>query len=255
MLADGFHDIPKGKIATVVTHLEMCEEVAQPSAQLPNGTRLGRVSQPEVDWYRELYLRVGGRDWLWFSRMQLPDDALRGILNDPGIQVFAVERNGTAEGLLELDFRDQGACELAFLGLSRDLIGLGIGRAMMNFAIETAWQRPIELLHIHTCTLDSPQALGFYRKCGFVPVRQQIEVVDDPRLTGVLPRDAGPHVPNLDVTPARSAMGGRRPSQAPESSWTSTLPVAPSSDPRLASCHNHDRSLNCPNSDHHIQWF
>ena len=56
---------------------------------------------------------------------------------------------------------------------------------------------PIERFWVHTCTLDSPQALGFYIRSGFAPVERQIEVFDDPRLTGVLPETAAPHIPVL----------------------------------------------------------
>ncbi|MEX0368657.1 MAG: GNAT family N-acetyltransferase, partial [Ruegeria sp.] len=42
---------------------------------------------------------------------------------------------------------------------------------------------------------DHPRALDFYRRSGFTPVRQEVEVMADPRLNGVLPKDAAPHVP------------------------------------------------------------
>ncbi|MCY4565611.1 MAG: GNAT family N-acetyltransferase, partial [Gammaproteobacteria bacterium] len=53
-------------------------------------------------------------------------------------------------------------------------------------------------LWVHTCTFDHPGALDFYIRTGFVPYRRQIEVADDPRITGVLPRSAAPQVPLLD---------------------------------------------------------
>ena len=59
----------------------------------------------------------------------------------------------------------------------------------------SAWARPIARFHVHTCTLDSPGALSFYRRSGFTPVRQQIEIAADPRVTGDLPREAGAHIP------------------------------------------------------------
>lgn len=198
MLSDGFHDVPRGKVAAVVTHLEMRSPPEACPADLPEGVTIRAVEAPSVDWYRELFVRVGGADWLWFSRLRMPHDELRSILHDPQVAVFAVESEGRAEGLLELDFREEGACELAYFGVTSELIGKGVGRAMMAVAIREAWSRPITRFHVHTCTLDSPQALGFYMRQGFTPIRQQIEVTDDPRLSGELPRDAGPHVPVFD---------------------------------------------------------
>ena len=65
----------------------------------------------------------------------------------------------------------------------------------MNEAITRAFARPIKRFHVHTCTLDSPQALGFYRRSGFNAMRQQVEIDNDPRLDGILPETAGPNVP------------------------------------------------------------
>lgn len=195
MLADGLHDVPRGKLAAVVTHLEMRAPAPLRPAPAPEGLTLERIEDPDTDWYRDLFTRVGGHDWLWFSRLTMDRDELGAILSDPQVQVFALMKNGRAEGLLELDFRVKGECELAFFGVTAPLIGSGAGRYLMNEAIARAWEAPIKRFHVHTCTLDHPGALGFYIRSGFAPVRQQVEIADDPRLTGAFPESAGPHVP------------------------------------------------------------
>jgi hypothetical protein len=75
---------------------------------------------------------------------------------------------------------------------------------MMNRAIERAWSMPIRRFWVHTCTLDHTAALSFYIRSGFVPFKRQIEVFDDPRLTGVLSSSAGPDVPIIGVQGASS---------------------------------------------------
>ncbi|WP_420822333.1 hypothetical protein [Sphingomonas aracearum] len=50
---------------------------------------------------------------------------------------------------------------------------------------------------LHTCTLDHPSALNFYRAQGFVPVSRTIETFADPRALGLLPEDAAPQIPYL----------------------------------------------------------
>jgi GNAT superfamily N-acetyltransferase len=194
-LGDGLYDVPQGKVATVVTHLEMLAPAPARPAPDPQNASFQAVPAPEADWYRDLFTRVGGTDWLWFSRLELTDDALSAILQDPDVEIYTLMVDGRAEALLELDFREAGACELAFFGLTPTLIGSGAGRYLMNRAIELAWTRPIARFHVHTCTLDHPAALSFYRRSGFIPVRQQIEIADDPRLTHDLPDTAGPHIP------------------------------------------------------------
>ncbi|WP_212525800.1 GNAT family N-acetyltransferase [Actibacterium sp. MT2.3-13A] len=196
-LKNGFYDVPPGKLAAVVTHLEMRARVPLRPAGAPEGVTLTRVQAPAADWYRALFRAVGAEDWLWFSRLVMAEEALAAILRDPRVEVYALRAGGADKGLLELDFRQEGECELAFFGLASELIGGGVGRWLMNRAIEMAWRPGIARFHVHTCTLDSPQALPFYIRSGFVPWRRQVEIADDPRLTGLLPETAAPQVPIL----------------------------------------------------------
>ena len=194
MLPDGFHDIPPGKVAMIVTHLEMTEPAATRPVVLPQGVTFHRMT-PGPEWYRDIFKRVGSQDWLWYGRLRKTDAELMEILDDPDVEVYTLRRDGADEALLELDFRVPEECELAYFGLTNRLIGTGSGRYLMNEAVSRAWSRPIRRFHVHTCTIDSPQALSFYRRSGFTPTRQQVEIDDDPRLIGVLPEDNGPNVP------------------------------------------------------------
>lgn len=194
MLTDGFHKVPAGKVAVIVTFLEMTAKPALKEVPLKEGLTFRRVV-PDVAWYRDIFTRVGGLDWLWFGRLLLDDDALDVILSDPKVEIYTLSRNGRDEALMELDFRKDGACELEYFGLTSDLIGTGSGRYLMNEAITRAWAKPISRFHLRTCTIDSPQAMSFYKRSGFSPVKQAVEISDDPRVIGVLPDTAGAHVP------------------------------------------------------------
>lgn len=193
MLENGLYDVPAGKAAVVVTHLEMTAPAATSGKRAPVGVTLRRVT-PDVAWYRDIFDRVG-RDWMWYGRRMLSDKALGDILNDPNVALFTLQKDGVDEALLDLDFRVEGECELAYFGVTPALIGSGAGRFLMDHAITESWSQPITRFHVHTCTTDSQQALPFYMRSGFTPVRQQIEIADDPRTTGALPADAAPQVP------------------------------------------------------------
>jgi GNAT superfamily N-acetyltransferase len=194
-LPSGYARVPPGKIASVVTCLDMTEPPRpRPSRPLARPLLLERWEKPALSAYRSLY-RAIGRDWLWFSRLAMPDETLAAILGDPRVEVYTLMERGRPIGLLELDFRAEGQCELAFFGVVPDAIGQGAGRFLMDRAIEKAWARPIRRLWVHTCTLDHPAALAFYMRSGFRPYELLVEVADDPRLTGHLPPDAAPQMP------------------------------------------------------------
>ncbi|HWK48137.1 MAG TPA: GNAT family N-acetyltransferase [Stellaceae bacterium] len=128
----------------------------------------------------------------------MSDEKLLGILDDPLVEVFVLRDGDEDVGLLELDFREGGECELAFFGLAPNAIGKGLGRALMECAIAFAWAKPIGRMWVHTCTFDHPSALAFYIRSGFQPYEFQVEVQPDPRLTGHLPRGAAPHIPLIE---------------------------------------------------------
>lgn len=178
----------------VVTHLEMRGRPRLKPVELPGNVEF-RAVDADVAWFRDAFMRVGSLEWLWYGRLKMSDNALCDILTNPKVEHFTLRKNGHDEAILELDFRESGACELSYFGMTHTLIGSGCGRYLMNKAIERAWSAPINRFHVHTCTLDSPQALNFYRRSGFIPTRQQIEIDDDPRLSGILPASAGPNVP------------------------------------------------------------
>jgi GNAT superfamily N-acetyltransferase len=167
ILPDGNFDIPAGKIATVVTHLEM---TARPALRPdpPGAFTLRRVETPDLDWFRDLFRRVG-EEWLWFSRLQMPDAKLAAIIHAPQVEVYALAHAGRDEGLLELDFRQTGQCELTFFGVTGKMIGSGAARWLMNRALERAWSRPVSRVWLHTCTHDHPSAVAFYQRSGFRP--------------------------------------------------------------------------------------
>lgn len=193
----GLTRVPPGQVATVVTSLEMR---AAPSRRPlpPSRLRLAAWTQPSPEAYRALFRRVGAR-WLWFSRLVMGDAELCAIIHDPRVQVHAVlDPRGVEVGLLELDFREAGVCELGFVGLVPELTGRGHGKWLMANALALAWAPGVSRVWVHTCTLDHPAALGFYRKAGFVPFARAVETFADPRPAGVLPRDAAPQIPLLE---------------------------------------------------------
>ena len=116
------------------------------------------------------------------------------MIHDSAVDVFVL---GNDEGLLELDRRRFPEIELAFFGVIEALIGSGAGRLLMSIATREAWRHNPERFTVHTCTLDHPRAVAFYMKSGFVPVGRAIEISDDPRLTGDLPRDTAPWFPAI----------------------------------------------------------
>src|ERR1039458_1978427 len=84
MLPLGYSDLPDGKLASVVTCLEMLAKPALRVERADPSWELRRIVQPDPVWYRELFRRVGS-EWLWYSRLVMPLHDLEAILRNPGI--------------------------------------------------------------------------------------------------------------------------------------------------------------------------
>jgi GNAT superfamily N-acetyltransferase len=189
----GLTPLPPGELATVVTYLAMTER-PRPRPLPSSPFRLERWRDVDAAKYRLLFERIGG-PWLWFSRLAMSDAQLREAIGELHV---AVDRRRVEVGMIELDFREPAKCLIRFLGLIPDLAGRGHGKWLLAQTLALGWRPGVERVEVHTCTLDHPAALPSYLRAGFVPVRRAVETFADPRLTGLLPRDAAPQIPLLE---------------------------------------------------------
>lgn len=173
-----------------VTFLEMTSEPLLTVHPPANCGQLGliRALDMPVAYYRFLFDQVG-RSWKWFSRTLITDEELAGIIHDDAVELFVLYLDGSPAGYFEIDFRSNPDVEILFIGLTGDHVGKGLGKFLLASAIRRAWegqeQRPAsarktERVHLQTCTLDHPRALGLYQKMGFVPFSQEETVLDIP---------------------------------------------------------------------------
>jgi GNAT superfamily N-acetyltransferase len=206
-----YEPVADDELAAVVTYLEMH---APPGSPVPDSPlSLVRIERPDPPQYRRLFRLVGAR-WLWFSRLVMDDAELAAIIRHPEVELYSVVSGDAREaGMLELDFRQSGECELAFIGLVPELAGQGHGRWLLAGALRQAWRPGIRRVHVHTCTLDHPAALAAYRRAGFTAFKRSVERFPDPRLRGILPADCAPQLPLVGTL--ASAATSRSPA-----SWT-----------------------------------
>jgi GNAT superfamily N-acetyltransferase len=197
-----YEPVLNGDLVAVVTFLEMLE---RPVPDVPpSPLSLHRIHDAQPDPYRILFRKVGAK-WLWFSRLIMEDSKLLAIIGDDDVELFTVRDDaGNDVGMLELDFREAGECELSFVGLVPELSGHGHGRWLLAEALARAWREDVKRVHVHTCTLDHPAALSAYRRAGFKPYKRAVERFPDPRLLGILPPDCAPQSPVLGTLASTS---------------------------------------------------
>lgn len=189
------YDRQRGCYTSQVTYLEMCTppETIRSHCDIP-GAAVALWETPEVNEYLPLFLRVGA-PWLWFGRLQSGRDEIARIISSPHYEMLRLDFKREPAGFCELDRSRTGEVEIVYFGIVPELSARGLGSMLMQHALQAAWRPETCRVWLHTCSEDHPRALHFYRRMGFEPYRQETEWVHDPRLRGLLPREAGPHVP------------------------------------------------------------
>ena len=148
-----FLDVPAGKIAAVVTSLEMTERPARRAERADENLTLQHIAKPDLAWFRNLF-RLIGENWIWFSRLTMSDAELAAIIHDPRVEIHVLKAGDSEAGLLELDFRNADQCELSFFGLAPAFVGTGAGRNAGGRYREAAARD-----RAHACASRRPQAL------------------------------------------------------------------------------------------------
>ena len=188
--------LPKGKLATLVTYLALEPVVRLHTVAPRHDVHFEQVNGQFYDRYRDIFRKIGA-PWLWFSRLAMAQAEVEAILDDPAIFAFIVTQSGRDIGLCEIDCRHPQEAELAYLGLTPEACGQGFGKIMLDHALECTTRNNIGRIIVHTCQMDDPRALGFYRACGFLPYQLALEVMDDPRAIGLYPTHCAPQIPLL----------------------------------------------------------
>jgi ribosomal protein S18 acetylase RimI-like enzyme len=185
------------EIDVIITYMEMTAPPTRPTVPLPPGKHaLLRVENPTIAFYRFLYNTVG-EQWLWTDRRRMSDEKLLALVDHPEVELYVLYTGGQPSGFVELDRRPKPELNFAYFGLMTEFIGRGLGKYLLNWAVDQAWSYGPEKLTVDTCTLDHPRAIGEYQRAGFSPVKQVSKRMLDPRLEGYAPMHVIPRLPEI----------------------------------------------------------
>jgi GNAT superfamily N-acetyltransferase len=142
-------------------------------------TAILRAEKPPVHYYRYLY-DVIGRRYYWIERRLWSDERLQAHLDHERIVLYILYLAGVPGGMVELDCREPGLCQVCYFGMTPEFTGRRIGPWFLHQIVETAWSEPIKRMILNTCTLDHKKALATYQRAGFVAYARSERVVTVP---------------------------------------------------------------------------
>lgn len=167
------------------TYLFMDERPARPPIPLPDGVNIARVTDMPASFFRYLYREVG-RGLHWEDRLDWSDATIRTHLGEPGEAFHVMYVQAAPAGYVELRRGSPlpghlaeaprrsaaAAVNIDYFGLLPEYHGRGLGKALLERAIDAAWSLGATAaadpyIWLHTCTLDGPAALPNYLRRGF----------------------------------------------------------------------------------------
>lgn len=162
-------------VEVTVTYLEMLARPHYPRPHQPLGHQaaLLHAENPPVWYFLALYDAVG-KQYQWTDKHEESEESLRAFVQHPDMALYTLIRQGWPAGFFMLDRRKNGVCDLAYFGLVPEMVGLGLGKYLLQEAVHMGWDgEGTKKLTVNTCTLDHPRALSLYQSAGFEPVRQE----------------------------------------------------------------------------------
>jgi GNAT superfamily N-acetyltransferase len=158
----------------VTNYLEMTSvDEFIPAFLTDDDVRIERLQVVDVHFYRYLYTAVGEK-WRWRDRIIMPASELHAALSRPTTQVYVLYVSGAPAGYVELS-REVDSVEIAYFGLREEYMGRGLGKHLLSFGIQKAWEMNPRRVWLHTCNMDGPHALENYCKRGFRVYKQDSE--------------------------------------------------------------------------------
>ena len=162
----------KKKLKYRVTYLEMNRK---PSFDWPKNLKHKLsilLAESFPSWYFLFLYKQVGKNYYWTDWLRKSEDEIDEFVNDKNVLLYTLIKDGWPFGFYMLDYRKKDICDLSFFGLVDEVIGIGLGKYLLQTAILTAWDsKKIKKLTVNTCSLDHKSAIYLYQKYGFTPVK------------------------------------------------------------------------------------
>ena len=164
-------DFLKVRTSIHVWHLEMTSRPETTQADT-DSYQLLKVKHPLPELNRFLYATVGA-PWMWYMRLPWTWQQWQDYVARESIETWVAYQGATPIGYFELEKQPRGITEIAYFGLVPEFVGQGLGKQLLNDAVNKAWDTADNRIWLHTCTLDHPNALPNYLNRGFKVFKEE----------------------------------------------------------------------------------
>jgi ribosomal protein S18 acetylase RimI-like enzyme len=168
------------RVVVVRTYLTM-NSPAEARPDFPDipGLEMRPVEPADVTAYRETFEEIG-REVLWVARESWQSEEWEDRVRSVHVRAWLARLDGVPAGLIELELQGDGSVHLPCLGVRPMYQGRGLGKYLISYLIERAWELEANRFWLFTTTLDGEHALGNYLKRGFRIWKRRARIVTVP---------------------------------------------------------------------------
>ncbi len=136
--------------------------------------------KPDFQLNKFFYKQVG-KKYRWIDRLSWPDEKWIEYISNKNLETYVISISDDLVGFFELLYNPQlKETEISYFGLLEEYIGKGIGGYALSEAIKKSFDKDINRVWLHTCTLDHPNALKNYIARGMTIFRKEnINILDN----------------------------------------------------------------------------
>ncbi len=135
--------------------------------------------KPDFQLNKFFYKQVG-KKYRWIDRLSWPDEKWIEYISNKNLETYVISISKDLAGFFELLYNPQlKETEISYFGLLEEYIGKGIGGHALSEAIKKSFDKDINRVWLHTCTLDHPNALKNYIARGMTVFKKEnINILD-----------------------------------------------------------------------------
>ena len=136
--------------------------------------------KPDFQLNKFFYKQVGKKH-RWIDRLSWSDEKWINFISNKNLETYVISESEDLIGFFELLYNPElNETEISYFGLLEEYIGKGIGGYALSEAIKKSFEKNIERVWLHTCTLDHPNALKNYIARGMRVFRKEnINILDN----------------------------------------------------------------------------
>ena len=115
--------------------------------------------------FNEFFYKQIGKKHHWGDRLVWKEKDWIKYVSNENVTTYILKEDEELVGYFELIF-DKKVCEIAYFGILEEYFGKSLGGYLLSEAIKIAFEKKMERIWVHTCSLDHQNAILNYKARG-----------------------------------------------------------------------------------------